>query len=194
MWAHVLRAGPGPPAAHLHCASCHMWRVAPQDPPMYQSAWWTWVLAPLWSQPKSSLEKLLQPTRYHWWLSQQEPWEICQWLSERLDPGWVKFPGSRDWPEKEQRQARSCWLDGNTCLPTVTWTWERCPSPNIRLSWLIRCLSKKMAHTKAKVLWDNFIVHYGLPEKILSDQGRNFESELITANLCKLTGTKKCQD
>ena len=23
----------------------------------------------------------------------------------------------------------------------------------------------------AKALWDNFIVHYGLPEKILSDQG-----------------------
>ena len=40
----------------------------------------------------------------------------------------------------------------------------------------------------AKVLWDNFIIHYGLPEKILSDQGMNFESELITY-LCRLTGT-----
>ena len=42
----------------------------------------------------------------------------------------------------------------------------------------------------AKALWDNFIVHYQLPEKILLDQGRNFESE-FTANLCKLMGTKK---
>ena len=48
----------------------------------------------------------------------------------------------------------------------------------------------QIAQTMAKVLWDNFIIHYGLPEKILSDQGRNFESELI-ADLCKLTGTKK---
>ena len=29
----------------------------------------------------------------------------------------------------------------------------------------------QMAQTMAKVLWDNFIVHYGLPEKILLDQG-----------------------
>ena len=35
----------------------------------------------------------------------------------------------------------------------------------------------------AQVLWDSFIIHHGLPEKILSDQGRNFESEL-TATLC----------
>ena len=48
----------------------------------------------------------------------------------------------------------------------------------------------QIALTESKVLWDNFIIHYGLPEKILSDQGRNFESELII-NLCKLTGTTK---
>ena len=27
------------------------------------------------------------------------------------------------------------------------------------------------AQTTAKTLWNKFIVHYGLPEKILSDQG-----------------------
>ena len=41
-----------------------------------------------------------------------------------------------------------------------------------------------------KGLCNNFIVHYGLPEKILSDQGRNFKSELI-ADLCRLMGTRK---
>ena len=41
-----------------------------------------------------------------------------------------------------------------------------------------------------KALWDNFIIHYGLPEKILSEQGRNFESELI-ADHCRLMRTKK---
>ena len=42
----------------------------------------------------------------------------------------------------------------------------------------------------AKTLWDKFIVHYGLPKKILSDQGWNFESQLV-ADLCKLMGTQK---
>ena len=48
----------------------------------------------------------------------------------------------------------------------------------------------QMTLTRAKALWDNFIIHYGLPEKILSDQGRNFQSKLI-ANLYKLMGTRK---
>ena len=41
--------------------------------------------------------------------------------------------------------------------------------------------------TTAENLWDKFIVHYGLPEKILSDQGQNFESQLV-ADLCMLFG------
>ena len=41
-----------------------------------------------------------------------------------------------------------------------------------------------------KTLWDKFFMYYGIPKKILSDQGRNFESSLI-AELCKLTGVKK---
>ena len=41
-----------------------------------------------------------------------------------------------------------------------------------------------------KALWDNFIIHCGLPENILLEQARNFESKII-AYLCKLTGTKK---
>ena len=31
----------------------------------------------------------------------------------------------------------------------------------------------------AKLLWNNFILHYGFPSKIITDQGWNFESELI---------------
>ena len=42
----------------------------------------------------------------------------------------------------------------------------------------------------ASTLWEKFFVHYGFPEKILSDQGRNFESNLI-AELCKLVQIKK---
>ena len=41
----------------------------------------------------------------------------------------------------------------------------------------------------AKLLWNNFIVHYGFPNKIISDQGCNFESEL-TVNLCDVAGVK----
>ena len=42
----------------------------------------------------------------------------------------------------------------------------------------------------AKILWDKFIAPYGLPKKILSDQGRSFESQLV-ADLCMLMGTQK---
>ena len=44
----------------------------------------------------------------------------------------------------------------------------------------------------AKTLWDKFIVHYGLPKKILTGQGQNFKSQLM-ADLCKLMGTQKCR-
>ena len=42
----------------------------------------------------------------------------------------------------------------------------------------------------AKLLWNNFIVHYGFPTKIISDQGRNFVSELIV-NLCQVAEVQK---
>ena len=48
----------------------------------------------------------------------------------------------------------------------------------------------QMAQTMAKTLWDKFIVHYGLLKKILTDQGHNFESQLV-ADLCELIGVQK---
>ena len=50
--------------------------------------------------------------------------------------------------------------------------------------------SSQKAHVVARTLWEHFFVHYGFPEKILSDQGRNFESVLIS-ELCELTQSKK---
>ena len=46
------------------------------------------------------------------------------------------------------------------------------------------------AQATAKILWDNFICHYGFPEKFISGQGRNFESDLIK-ELCKIAGVQK---
>ena len=46
------------------------------------------------------------------------------------------------------------------------------------------------AQATARILWDNFICHYGFPEKFISDQGGNFESDLIK-ELCKIAGAKK---
>lgn len=46
------------------------------------------------------------------------------------------------------------------------------------------------ALTTARALYQNFISVYGIPTRILSDQGRNFESKVIR-ELCALTGTAK---
>lgn len=46
------------------------------------------------------------------------------------------------------------------------------------------------ARTTAEALYENFITHYGIPSRIHSDQGANFESEIIK-ELCKLTGMVK---
>ena len=46
------------------------------------------------------------------------------------------------------------------------------------------------ANTVAKTLWDRFFMHYGFPEKIPSNQGRNFESKLLE-ELCLLAQVKK---
>ena len=46
------------------------------------------------------------------------------------------------------------------------------------------------ALTTARALYHHFITVYGVPARILSDQGRNFESKLIR-ELCSLTGMSK---
>ncbi|KAK7912647.1 hypothetical protein WMY93_012858 [Mugilogobius chulae] len=60
---------------------------------------------------------------------------------------------------------------GVTNAPTV-------PTPN------------QTAKTVAKVLWDNFLVHYGMPERLHSDQGPDFESRTIK-ELCQMAGIHK---
>lgn len=46
------------------------------------------------------------------------------------------------------------------------------------------------ALTVARVLWDKYFVHYGLPARIHSDQGRDFESRLIK-ELLSMLGVRK---
>jgi len=46
------------------------------------------------------------------------------------------------------------------------------------------------AKTTADALLNNFFLHYGIPNKLHSDQGRNFESELMK-ELCQLMDIKK---
>ena len=48
----------------------------------------------------------------------------------------------------------------------------------------------KLAKTTAKVLFENFIVHYGFPARLHIDEGRNFESSVIR-ELCSFAGVRK---
>ena len=48
----------------------------------------------------------------------------------------------------------------------------------------------QLAKTTAIVLFENFILHYGFPARLHSDQGRNFESRVIR-ELCSLAGVEK---
>ena len=50
--------------------------------------------------------------------------------------------------------------------------------------------TNQTARTTARVFFDAFIVHYGFPTRIHSDQGRNFESRIIK-ELCAVAGMKK---
>ena len=92
-----------------------------------------------------------------------------------------------------QTSLRACppWLP-------VSGAWERsggeCPSGNKPLYLVCPSLCYPIPdhQTTAKTLRNTFTAHYGLPEKILSDQGRNFESQLV-ADLCKLMGIQKLQ-
>ncbi len=45
--------------------------------------------------------------------------------------------------------------------------------------------SNQKAKTVAKCLWEGFIVHYGFQERILSDQGADFESKVVK-ELCEM--------
>ena len=48
----------------------------------------------------------------------------------------------------------------------------------------------QLARTVADAFYNNFILHYGIPERIHSDQGANFESTIIK-ELCTIMGMSK---
>ena len=49
---------------------------------------------------------------------------------------------------------------------------------------------KQTASVVAKTLWDQFLVHYGWPTKILTNQGKSFENSLVK-ELCSLAQVQK---
>ena len=51
-------------------------------------------------------------------------------------------------------------------------------------------VKNQTAQTTAKTLWKEFLRHYGFPQKILTDQGPGFESDLF-AELLSITNTEK---
>ena len=48
----------------------------------------------------------------------------------------------------------------------------------------------QMGKVVARMLWENFLVHYGWPTKILTDQGKTFKSSLVK-ELCSIGQVQK---
>lgn len=48
----------------------------------------------------------------------------------------------------------------------------------------------QQAPTVAKLLWEKILVNFGFPQRLHSDQGRDFESRIIR-DLCKVAGIEK---
>ena len=49
---------------------------------------------------------------------------------------------------------------------------------------------KQTAPVVTKTLWEQFLVHYGWPTKIVMDQGKSFENNLVK-ELCSLAQVQK---
>lgn len=58
-----------------------------------------------------------------------------------------------------------------------------------KYAWAVPTKNQK-ATTVAKVLWEKVLMNFGFPQRIHSDQGRDFESKVIQ-DLCKIAGIKK---
>lgn len=51
-------------------------------------------------------------------------------------------------------------------------------------------MRNQLAKTIGKAVFEQFIVHYGFFARLYSDQGRNFESSVIS-ELCSFAGVQK---
>ena len=51
-------------------------------------------------------------------------------------------------------------------------------------------MPKQTAPCVAKTLWENFLVHYGWPDKIITDQGKSFKNQLVK-ELCDSAQVQK---
>ncbi len=78
-------------------------------------------------------------------------------------------------------------LSVNLTAATLKTFWSLRPLYEVRSRNSTR---NQKAQTVARCLWDHFLVHYGFPEKLHSDQGPDFESNTIR-ELCRIAGIRK---
>ena len=118
MSVHVLTE-PGTPSCLLPLCQLLFMGSCTWDPPKYQSAIETWVLSPLWSQPKFFIREVTPANQVS---LVTLPMGTSGGSASGYQAVWIldelNLQGLEDWPENECKDRRdSCWLDGNTCLP-----------------------------------------------------------------------------
>ena len=74
------------------------------------------------------------------------------------------------------------------------WFWESA-TYHRSFSWYAQAISTRneIAKTTTRVFFDHYIVHYGFPARIHSDEGANFESHVLTDPCAQSQGSRSLE-
>ncbi len=126
-------------------------------------------------------------------LAQDVPacWAVCKKLWQVYRKKDFAQEGCSIEPHHQQWAIRPCMHRFSVARAWLQRCWQRsCGNRSFHPLRTSLHMQRPKALTVAKTLCDKFFIHYGLPSRIHSDQGRDFESGLIK-ELLKMLGIRK---